>query len=259
MSIASVWGKFLSFIKITVLWMVLYVPIKWVFKKLLEEDIKPLHETRIFIAGISIPLFLTVSSFGILCYKTGCNRNWRFDSFGFDRFFEIYRFPLWVLVGTAGLTALSVALQRSRETEKQIQLIGEKNDFDRYVKHKELVEEDIKSVLESFNKQWSENTFFSVDINVFYAYFFPDNSFKVFNEFFVPKELLAKNFEEYFNELSKDWAGEEYNTEFILKKFGMFLTYNDTRMPYTTRGFYKGSLDLLAVLYNFIDSNYSKV
>lgn len=61
MSIASVWGKFLSFIKIIVLWMVLYVPIKWVFKKLLEEDIKPLHETRIFIAGISIPLFLLMA------------------------------------------------------------------------------------------------------------------------------------------------------------------------------------------------------
>ncbi|AKX51728.1 hypothetical protein AKN92_09715 [Thiopseudomonas alkaliphila] len=164
-----------------------------------------MHETKVFILGISVPITATIFSFGLLIWTTGRYRNFNFSSSGFAEFFEIYRFPLWVLVGTAALTALSVALHRSRETAKQIEISNkqyqaslEKNCFENYIKHRE----DFCKIVNPSGNPYESVIMTLLFPNAIYKIFFPKNNY--LNLDFTPDKLeLEKLNNLYYNYLTK--------------------------------------------------------
>jgi len=101
----------------------------------------------------------------------------------FNYAFEIFKVPLAILALIFPAVALVASQHRSVQTaaqiaksEKQISLTESKNNFENYIKHKEIFKSAFEEYLE--NKNYKVKNY-----NVFYKNIFPENGSKLFDQY----------------------------------------------------------------------------
>ncbi|EFH4333916.1 hypothetical protein F9521_19895 [Escherichia coli] len=149
----------------------------------LKLNEKNLLKQPLFIASIIVPLKMFVL-YGLWAWK---GHNLNFTSDGFNHFLDISKLPLFILASSVPLAAIVNNIHRTTQTEnqiektqKQINLIIEKNTTDSYYSHLKSFA-DIFQTLPTFklsrlNKETSDID--SIELSVVHPYTLYKNIFK---------------------------------------------------------------------------------
>ncbi|MGB0895067.1 MAG: hypothetical protein ACPGUD_11730 [Parashewanella sp.] len=133
-----------------------------------------LHKLPLVKAIFFLGLFITLYSTGDIVINSELHLNHSFE--GYNGFFDVFKFPLQVSVGSIGIIAVIGAFHRSSQikeqiekTEKQIEITTKQNNVTNYYKHREDLEKYIKY---SFADEEERNTYLK-DIGVIHSIFYP--------------------------------------------------------------------------------------
>lgn len=131
----------------------------WVWKQrnrfILNSD--SLHKQWLFRLAIVFPL---VSSVYFMAWLSA-PYPFRFDSYGYNVFLEINKFPLGILALSPILGAFVVSAHRSIQTTKQIEVTEKKNKVDIYFSRRKFIIEQLENIqFPYYGKIYNANYFY---------------------------------------------------------------------------------------------------
>ncbi|MEQ9744908.1 hypothetical protein ABRQ05_11425 [Pectobacterium actinidiae] len=103
----------------------------------LRLDEKKLSQQWIFRLAIAIPFTISF----LLCIPLWFETTFDFSSTGYAKFLSIFSLPIGVLSLSIPLVAIVAHIHRTIQTEKQIELVNEKNTSDRFYSHHKYITE----------------------------------------------------------------------------------------------------------------------
>lgn len=128
---------------------------------------KKLFEIKEFWISLSVPIILAAIFASIIAANS--ELTWDLSYSGFNKFIDIFKFPMGVLALIFPLVALVATNHRSRQSATQIKQGREQNTFSNFYKHKE----SFHNMTERLEKRY-DITFFEPD--QLYSKIFPENS-----------------------------------------------------------------------------------
>jgi hypothetical protein len=107
------------------------------------ERVIPLHKHPLFLAALWVPLFLSLVVGGAIAFEERLH-GFCLAAACWDRFYELFKFPILLASLFVPLTAVVAAIHRSQETQVQLATARDQfaevlrqNTFNGYIKHKE--------------------------------------------------------------------------------------------------------------------------
>lgn len=140
----------------------------------LKLDEKRLSQQWIFRLAIAIPFAISF----LLCIPLWFETTFDFSSAGYTKFLSIFSLPIGVLSLSIPLVAIVAHIHRTIQTEKQINLIDQKNISDRFYSHYKYIMDSFSSI-EMDNMKINGDTSKKIkisNINSLYHCFFPHSS-----------------------------------------------------------------------------------
>ena len=128
---------------------------------------KKLFEIKEFWISLSVPIILAAIFASIIAANSELTLDLSYN--GFNKFIDIFKFPMGVLALIFPLVALVATNHRSRQSATQIKQGREQNTFSNFYKHKE----SFHNMTERLEKRY-DITFFEPD--QLYSKIFPENS-----------------------------------------------------------------------------------
>ena len=128
---------------------------------------KKLFEIKEFWISLSAPIILAAIFASIMAANSELTLDLSYN--GFNKFIDIFKFPMGVLALIFPLVALVATNHRSRQSATQIKQGREQNTFSNFYKHKE----SFHNMTERLEKRY-DITFFEPD--QLYSKMFPENS-----------------------------------------------------------------------------------
>lgn len=182
------------------------------------------------------------------------------DADNFKNFYEIFKIPLGLLTASPLLAGIVSVMHRSEETAKQMKQAEYKNNFDRYMKHKEYINDGLSRLIDLANPSDKSEYRFGIRFETFYSTIFPHNSMTSFNSFSVTDDELHIVFSKYFDIFGDSKSFE--NSDFLeaMIDVGVYISYKH-KGKYRDVGFIMSrhqdkALDFLTELYNHTIRNH---
>lgn len=221
---------------------------------------KTIIESNLFKISLLAPIAFSLLSAAFIFLVIDGKFNFGISSIdSFKNFYELFKIPLSLIAASPVTAGIAAMAHRSEETKLQLLQAERKNDFDRYIKHREIIKDEIYSLLERYNSNYKNKFFFDIKLNIFYNTIFPNNTSDKFNDLFISQKALQHAFKDYLNQYSFFLSDKsKMNPEPALKSLGFYLVVAGREQAHITRGFHDTAITLLTEVYNLIESNYSK-
>ena len=139
----------------------------------LKLDEKRLSQQWIFRLSIAIPFAISF----LLCIPLWFETTFSFSSAGYEKFLSMFSLPIGVLSLSIPLVAIVAHIHRTIQTEKQIELINQKNTSDKFYAHYKYITDSFSSIKSSnINLNGKEVIIEISNVNSLYRDFFPNSS-----------------------------------------------------------------------------------